>query len=102
MTHVQLLHGDSDKASSFNPVTAFYDNVFVAGQAGIDRYENNGVDIPKHKFTIVGRPQVESVEQQGRSESTRLNSRHVAHSYAVLCLKKKKKIDQFSKTYTSA
>lgn len=65
MTHVQLLHGDSDKASSFNPVTALYDKVFVAGQAGIDRYENNGVDIPKHKFTIVGRPQVESVEQQG-------------------------------------
>ena len=65
MTHVQLLHGDSDKASSFNPVTALYDKVFVAGQAGIDRYEDNGVDIPKHKFTIVGRPQVESVEQQG-------------------------------------
>jgi hypothetical protein len=65
MTHVQLLHGDSDKASSFNPVTALYDKVFVAGQAAIDRYENNGVDIPQEKFTIVGRPQVETVEQQG-------------------------------------
>ena len=65
MTHVQLLHGDSDKASSFNPVTALYDKVFVAGQAGIDRYENNGVHIPQEKFTIVGRPQVESVRQQG-------------------------------------
>lgn len=64
MTHVQLLHGDSDKASSFNPVTALYDKVFVAGQAAIDRYANNGVDIPQEKFTIVGRPQVESVEQQ--------------------------------------
>ncbi|MDN5687609.1 MAG: CDP-glycerol glycerophosphotransferase family protein [Brachybacterium sp.] len=65
MTHVQLLHGDSDKASSFNPVTALYDKVFVAGQAGIDRYGDNGVDIPRSKFTIVGRPQVESVQQQG-------------------------------------
>lgn len=65
MTHVQLLHGDSDKASSFNPVTALYDRIFVAGQAAIDRYENNGVHIPQEKFTIVGRPQVESVEQQG-------------------------------------
>ncbi|WP_133249846.1 CDP-glycerol glycerophosphotransferase family protein [Brachybacterium endophyticum] len=65
ITHVQLLHGDSDKASSFNPVTALYDKVFVAGQAAIDRYENNGVDIPQEKFTIVGRPQVETVEQQG-------------------------------------
>jgi hypothetical protein len=49
MTHVQLLHGDSDKASSFNPVTALYDKVFVAGQAAIDRYENNGVDIPSRR-----------------------------------------------------
>ncbi|MFE5774743.1 CDP-glycerol glycerophosphotransferase family protein [Brachybacterium sp. NPDC056505] len=65
ITHVQLLHGDSDKASSFNPVTALYDKIFVAGQAAIDRYENNGVEIPKEKFTIVGRPQVETVEQQG-------------------------------------
>ncbi|ATG53906.1 hypothetical protein CFK41_03285 [Brachybacterium ginsengisoli] len=65
MTHVQLLHGDSDKASSFNPVTALYDRIFVAGQAAIDRYENNGVLIPAEKFTIVGRPQVETVEQQG-------------------------------------
>jgi hypothetical protein len=65
MTHVQLLHGDSDKASSFNPVTVLYDKVFVAGQAGIDRYANNGVDIPAEKFEIVGRPQVEAVAQQG-------------------------------------
>ncbi|MDN6329854.1 MAG: CDP-glycerol glycerophosphotransferase family protein [Brachybacterium sp.] len=65
LTHVQLLHGDSDKASSFNPVTALYDRIFVAGQAAIDRYENNGVHIPSEKFTIVGRPQVESVQQQG-------------------------------------
>ncbi|MDN5600009.1 MAG: CDP-glycerol glycerophosphotransferase family protein [Brachybacterium sp.] len=64
MTHVQLLHGDSDKASSFNPVTALYDKIFVAGQAAIDRYANNGVRIPAEKFTIVGRPQVETVEQQ--------------------------------------
>ena len=64
MTHVQLLHGDSDKASSFNPVTALYDRIFVAGQAAIDRYENNGVHIPLEKFTIVGRPQVETVAQQ--------------------------------------
>ncbi|ASK65403.1 hypothetical protein CFK39_05670 [Brachybacterium avium] len=65
LTHVQLLHGDSDKASSFNPVTALYDRIFVAGQAAIDRYENNGVHIPSEKFTIVGRPQVETVQQQG-------------------------------------
>lgn len=62
LTHVQLLHGDSDKAASFNPVTAMFDKVFVAGQAGIERYANHGVHIPQEKFEIVGRPQVEGIE----------------------------------------
>jgi CDP-Glycerol:Poly(glycerophosphate) glycerophosphotransferase len=62
MTHIQLLHGDSDKQSSFNPVTAMYNRIFVAGQAGIDRYEANGVLIPRQKFEIVGRPQIETIK----------------------------------------
>lgn len=62
-THVQLLHGDSDKSFSFNPVTIMFDKIFVAGQAAIDRYENNGVNIPLEKFEIVGRPQVEKIKQ---------------------------------------
>jgi len=61
LTHIQLLHGDSDKASSFNPVTVMFDRIFVAGQAGIDRYAANGVNIPADRFDIVGRPQVESI-----------------------------------------
>lgn len=64
INHVQLLHGDSDKATSFNPITGMFDKIFVAGQAGIDRYKNNGIDIPAEKFIIVGRPQVEAVDQQ--------------------------------------
>src|SRR5690625_2594425 len=63
ITHIQLLHGDSDKASSYNPVTAMFNKVFVAGQAAIDRYINNDVHIPLEKFEIVGRPQVERVEK---------------------------------------
>jgi CDP-Glycerol:Poly(glycerophosphate) glycerophosphotransferase len=62
LTHIQLLHGDSDKASSFNPVTAMFDRIFVAGQAGIDRYAANGVHIPLDRFDIVGRPQVETID----------------------------------------
>src|SRR5262249_16841694 len=61
LTHIQLLHGDSDKASSYNPVTAMYHRIFVAGQAGIDRYGGNGVRIRLDRFDIVGRPQVEAV-----------------------------------------
>lgn len=62
LAHVQLLHGDSDKPPSYSPVTAMYDKVFVAGQAGIDRYEKHGVLIHEDKFVIVGRPQVEDIE----------------------------------------
>jgi len=61
LTHVQLLHGDSDKPSSYNPVTAMFDEIFVAGQAGIDRYAQHGVQIPAQKFRIVGRPQVQHI-----------------------------------------
>ncbi len=59
--HVQLLHGDSDKPSSRNPVSAMYDELFVAGQAAIDRYWDNGIEIPRNKFRIVGRPQVAEI-----------------------------------------
>ncbi|WP_199044025.1 hypothetical protein [Glycomyces salinus] len=61
LTHVQLMHGDSDKAASSNPVAAMYDRVFVAGQAGIDRYLHHGVDIPERKFRVVGRPQLHGI-----------------------------------------
>lgn len=59
--HVQILHGESDKPASYNPVTAMFDEIYVAGQGGIDRYAQHGVDIPADKFRIVGRPQVEKV-----------------------------------------
>ncbi|MBO9473647.1 CDP-glycerol glycerophosphotransferase family protein [Shimia sp. R10_1] len=58
VTHVQLLHGDSDKPPSYNPMSAIYDRLFVAGEMAIDRYARHGVIIPREKFTIVGRPQL--------------------------------------------
>ena len=61
LTHVWLNHGDSEKPSSYNPVHAIYDLIFVGGQAGIDRYARHGAVIPNEKFRIVGRPQVESI-----------------------------------------
>ncbi|PWU44315.1 CDP-glycerol glycerophosphotransferase [Micromonospora globispora] len=62
LTHVQLHHGDSDKAPSANPVSAIFDRIFVAGQAAIERYARAGVEIPPEKFVVVGRPQVEAIE----------------------------------------
>lgn len=61
LTHVQLLHGDSDKPPSYSPVTAIFDRIFVAGEAGRDRYAKHGVTIPDEKFVVVGRPQVEGI-----------------------------------------
>ncbi|SCL32216.1 CDP-Glycerol:Poly(glycerophosphate) glycerophosphotransferase [Micromonospora pallida] len=62
LTHIQIHHGDSDKAPSANPVSGIFDKNFVAGQAAIDRYARAGVHIPAEKFVVVGRPQVEAIE----------------------------------------
>jgi CDP-Glycerol:Poly(glycerophosphate) glycerophosphotransferase len=58
LMHAQLMHGDSEKTASFNPVSGMFTKIFVAGQAGVDRYERNGVKIAADKFEIVGRPQL--------------------------------------------
>lgn len=60
-THVHLGHGDSEKPPSYAPTTAMFDKIFVAGQAGIDRFARHGVAVPASKFVIVGRPQLESM-----------------------------------------
>lgn len=60
--HVQLNHGDSDKATSYNPVFRMFDKNFVAGQAAIDRFAAHGVSTSPDFFVIVGRPQVSDVE----------------------------------------
>ncbi|GAA2516199.1 CDP-glycerol glycerophosphotransferase family protein [Rarobacter incanus] len=62
LVNVWLNHGDSEKPACFNPVHAIYSYIFAAGQAGIDRYARHGVSIPRDKFKIVGRPQVENIE----------------------------------------
>ncbi|MEU8208825.1 CDP-glycerol glycerophosphotransferase family protein [Micromonospora sp. NPDC049044] len=68
LTHVQLHHGDSDKAPSANPVSGIFDRIFVAGPAAIDRYARAGVQIPADKFVVVGRPQVESIQVRSEPE----------------------------------
>ena len=60
--HVFVHHGDGDKAPSFNPNSAKYDFLFVAGQGAVDRYERHGVKIPQFKFRIIGRPPTEAIE----------------------------------------
>lgn len=62
LVHAQLMHGDSEKTASFNPVSGMFTKIFVAGQAGIDRYERNGVMVHPAKFEIVGRPQLQAMD----------------------------------------
>jgi hypothetical protein len=59
--HVQLNHGDSDKAPSYRRAFRVYDKNFVAGQAAVDRFAKHGIDVPASMFEIVGRPQVETI-----------------------------------------
>lgn len=62
LKHIQLNHGESDKAPSYNPVFRMYDLNFVAGQAAIDRFAEHGIETRDGMFRIVGRPQVEAIE----------------------------------------
>ena len=62
IVHVQLLHGDSEKTASFNPVTGMFTKIWVSGQAAVDRYERNGVMIHPSKFVLVGRPQLQGIK----------------------------------------
>ena len=55
-THVFLGHGDSNKASSANKVFRLYDEVWVAGQAHIDRFAGTPGNYSAIDFRIVGQP----------------------------------------------
>ena len=54
-------HGDSDKSASANPYSKVYDEVWVAGPAGAERYLRAGVGLRPEALVEVGRPQVELV-----------------------------------------
>jgi hypothetical protein len=64
LRHVHLGHGDSDKPSSYAAIFGIFDQIFVAGQAGADRFRQHGVAIPAEKFVLVGRPQLTGALQR--------------------------------------
>jgi len=61
--HVFLHHGDGDKAASSSAGAARHDILVVAGQAAIDRYAMRGIEIPRSKFRILGRPMAAEFEE---------------------------------------
>ena len=56
-------HGDSDKTASFNPFTKVYDEVWVAGEAGRDRYLRAQVGVRTEDIVLVGRPQLDGIHE---------------------------------------
>jgi hypothetical protein len=56
-------HGDSDKTASFNPYTKVYDEVWVAGEAGRDRYARAQVGVRPEDIVLVGRPQLDGIHE---------------------------------------
>ena len=65
LAHVFIGHGDSDKAASSNPYTKVYSEVWVAGEAGRDRYLRAGVGVRDDDIVEVGRPQLAGLLQVG-------------------------------------
>ena len=65
MKHVFIGHGDSDKLASVNPFSKVYDEVWVAGRAGRDRYAIADVGVRDEDIVEVGRPQLAPI-QSGR------------------------------------
>lgn len=59
-------HGDSDKSASNNPFSRVYDELWVAGEAGADRYRRSGMHIPEDQYRFVGRPQVHAIRSTPR------------------------------------
>ena len=69
MRHIFLNHGDSDKPANFNPMHREFDRVFVCGEKGVERYAEHGVEIPRERFVLVGRPQIADIVRTDRHVS---------------------------------
>jgi hypothetical protein len=54
-------HGDSDKAGSASPISRIYDEVWVAGAAGRDRYRRARVGVRDDQIREIGRPQLADI-----------------------------------------
>lgn len=61
--HVFIGHGDSDKAASSNRVSKVFDEIWVAGRAGRDRYERIKHAVRPEQIVEVGRPQLMSLHR---------------------------------------
>ncbi|RII08700.1 CDP-Glycerol:Poly(glycerophosphate) glycerophosphotransferase [Streptomyces sp. YIM 130001] len=59
--HAFTNHGESDKLSSCNPYAKAYDEVWVAGPAARDRYQQADIGVDDRDVVEVGRPQLSPI-----------------------------------------
>ncbi|NUR03364.1 MAG: hypothetical protein HOY79_44675 [Streptomyces sp.] len=67
---VYLGHGDSDKPTSSNPFTKVYDEVWVAGPAGRERYARSGSGVADADVVEVGRPSLGRLNTTGATSAS--------------------------------
>ena len=67
MTTAFIGHGDSDKQASSNPFVKVYDELWVAGPAGAERYEGPDTVAVTGRLVEVGRPQAGTSGPRNRS-----------------------------------
>ena len=56
LQHIHIGHGDSNKSASANKVFRLYDEVWVAGEAHIERFKNKKFNISGVEFKVIGQP----------------------------------------------
>jgi CDP-glycerol glycerophosphotransferase (TagB/SpsB family) len=71
LLHVHLNHGESDKISMASNQAKAYDQVYVAGQAAIDRYRRNLISFDGTNLVCVGRPQLDVTYKRVLKKGTR-------------------------------
>src|SRR3989442_3259792 len=73
------------------PYAAVYAFAFALEALGRLAGQTRPPLITRYATWLMGREAAEGLQREGDRKSTRLNSSHVRISYAVFCLKKKKK-----------
>ena len=64
-----IAHGESDKGVFASPLAKAYDQVWVAGEAGRQRYADADVGVPPELIRLVGRPQTRRVQRSRPREA---------------------------------
>lgn len=67
--HIFLGHGDSDKAASAHKFFRVYDEIWVAGQAHIDRFKNAKFNVEHINFVKIGRPSLKFIVNKSVNEN---------------------------------